>query len=581
MNDTNYRTLIQKQFDINLSEYEQKQLDLYLKSNEAAARFCDNISDVIDIARDAVLPDHLIPRDPDGLARSIVSTIPEHKRDILGRLAELISSAFAKKCADTNAIARPGTNDARRSGQKHAYEEDRAPAGAPASAANHAPAHHECEGSLHQRFNSRNMQESNAEPQHLTLADAIRRKVQEAHAKQEAELRQLPNRMAPTPSGGPPVPESTAAPTDWAADPARVAPVLDTVHRVGPATAATSGGAVRLTNEVILTIGHGNVLPSQPQIKPILPPLPIPYLCESSRQQQPLHVQPTPQVSQMQSRPEAQPQTRVPQPLPELEPLSPPQPEPLPQPQLQPPSQPQPLKQWQSLTPSAPSNAIPGNHSVPAPQVIPLCELEERINFLFSEPHDTTKQSSGIAGTPIELPQRIARGNLAGIGRIVDKREQPVDDQGKITEVGRFLLDGKAQESITELITSGLTMSKVRVVSLEIARQLEEVLKPIEMSKSVLGSLVLGYDGILILSTLPPDCDIETIGSCALVTYMNTQNILDVMGKKRLNHLISKSPAGYSVIGDFGGGILVTLTDASDVDIMISLIEKIEQATAH
>jgi hypothetical protein len=52
------------------------------------------------------------------------------------------------------------------------------------------------------------------------------------------------------------------------------------------------------------------------------------------------------------------------------------------------------------------------------------------------------------------------------------------------------------------------------------------------------------------------------------------------MGQERVHQIVSRRPKGYLVIADFGGGLLVTVSDGKDTDTLIPLMRSITQLVA-
>jgi predicted regulator of Ras-like GTPase activity (Roadblock/LC7/MglB family) len=69
--------------------------------------------------------------------------------------------------------------------------------------------------------------------------------------------------------------------------------------------------------------------------------------------------------------------------------------------------------------------------------------------------------------------------------------------------------------------------------------------------------------------------DAESVGVWALGVYMNTQHVTSKMGHDKVHQVVSRTPRGYVVIADFGGGLLVTVTDGSETDLLIPLMRTI------
>lgn len=229
----------------------------------------------------------------------------------------------------------------------------------------------------------------------------------------------------------------------------------------------------------------------------------------------------------------------------------------------------------------------------PEPKIVPVTRqnalpieaIGDRINQLFSEPvvskAPTTVEKPSIQ---IEQPrQNTVLENdvnqcLASLGRLADVKHS-ADPSGKIKELGRFLLTDDTIEKIDSVIKRGLGHSHARVVTLDAAQQMANALEPILKFQGVVGYMVCGYDGLPITSALPADVDIELLGGCSLVSYMNSHHIIKVMGHSHIRQIIMQMPAGCMLLADFGKGILVTLTNDKDTNELAKLSETIDTIT--
>ncbi len=108
-----------------------------------------------------------------------------------------------------------------------------------------------------------------------------------------------------------------------------------------------------------------------------------------------------------------------------------------------------------------------------------------------------------------------------------------------------------------------------RMATIEASEDLQTLLLEIGTVSGVIGCLIVGHDGLLIANSLPEEIDAESIGVWALGEYMNTEHIMKKLGHERVHQIVNRTPRGYVVVADFGGGILVALTeDENLVEVM-------------
>lgn len=166
---------------------------------------------------------------------------------------------------------------------------------------------------------------------------------------------------------------------------------------------------------------------------------------------------------------------------------------------------------------------------------------------------------------------------VEGVGRLDSRTEAADSGSGRIASIGKFLLDQKDLEKIGKLTSSDLSDTKMRILTTEAAQELQTLLNHIGAQEQVVGSVIVGHDGLLIANSMTGDLDAESIGVWALGVYMSTEQVIKKMGQDRVHQIVSRTPRGYVVIADFGGGLLVTVSDGKDTDSLIPLMRSITQ----
>lgn len=194
----------------------------------------------------------------------------------------------------------------------------------------------------------------------------------------------------------------------------------------------------------------------------------------------------------------------------------------------------------------------------------------------------TMAAETGAQPQPPPPPTPGPAARVEGIGRLSAGPDSGAETgNGKIASIGKFLLDQQDLAKIGNLAASDLTDSKMRILTLEAAQELQTLLQHIGQQPSVVGSVIVGHDGILIANSLPQDYDPESIGVWALGIYLNTDTTVRKMGHNHVHQAVCRTPRGYLIIADFGGGILVTVSDGPETDRLIPLMRSITQLVSH
>lgn len=164
---------------------------------------------------------------------------------------------------------------------------------------------------------------------------------------------------------------------------------------------------------------------------------------------------------------------------------------------------------------------------------------------------------------------------IEGIGKLDAGGDTAETGSGRIAAIGKFLLDQKDLEKLSKITAADQQDIKMRILTLEASEDLQTLLSEIGGQEKVIGSVIVGHDGLLIANTMPEEVDAESIGVWALGVYMNTEHVTKKMGHERVHQVVSRTPRGYVVIADFGGGLLVTITEGTETDTLIPLMRKI------
>jgi len=187
-------------------------------------------------------------------------------------------------------------------------------------------------------------------------------------------------------------------------------------------------------------------------------------------------------------------------------------------------------------------------------------------------------RQSGYGDSNYDSPAPV---KVEGVGRLDSRVDTSADqNSGRIASIGKFLLDQKDLEKIGNITEADLSDSSMRILTTEAASELQQLLQHIGQQRTVIGSVIIGHDGLLIANTLPPDFDAESMGQFALGIYMNTSTTVTILGHEHIHQFVGRTPRGYIVIADFGGGLLVTISEGNETDALIPLMRSITQLVA-
>jgi predicted regulator of Ras-like GTPase activity (Roadblock/LC7/MglB family) len=161
------------------------------------------------------------------------------------------------------------------------------------------------------------------------------------------------------------------------------------------------------------------------------------------------------------------------------------------------------------------------------------------------------------------------------------KQEAPTGEGGAMKAIGRQLIDVQAVENIIkagekrEKIGSGLTTA--RVISAARGEGIKTLLSQIDTYPGVIGSLIVGHDGLVIASTLQSGIDKDMMGALCTAIHSHT----DVATKKcdhgKLQQIVFLSEdQKATVMTGVAVGILAVFVDNVDLPAVDGLLQAIE-----
>jgi predicted regulator of Ras-like GTPase activity (Roadblock/LC7/MglB family) len=166
---------------------------------------------------------------------------------------------------------------------------------------------------------------------------------------------------------------------------------------------------------------------------------------------------------------------------------------------------------------------------------------------------------------------------VEGLGRLDVHSEAAEAGPSQIGAIGKFLLDRQDILNLEKLAQSNLIETGLRVLTPEAAQDLQALLQRIRVAPDVMGSVIVGHDGIMVSNDLPSEVDADSIAVWSLGIYLNTDNAIKKMGRNSVNKLIAKTSKGYLAIADFGAGILATVTSEPKTETLVGVMNVINE----
>jgi len=169
-------------------------------------------------------------------------------------------------------------------------------------------------------------------------------------------------------------------------------------------------------------------------------------------------------------------------------------------------------------------------------------------------------------------------------GRSANAPKVSGESVGTMKTIGKLLIDNQAIENIIkagEQRKLGQNLSTARIISSARGQGIMELLHKIDTYEGVVGSIIVGHDGLVMASTLKDGWDKDIMGalSTALLSTSNLTTKKLEIGKLRQMVMLTRSgnQDKTTVLTDVDVGILAVFveeTDISKIDGMLDIIHK-------
>ena len=105
----------------------------------------------------------------------------------------------------------------------------------------------------------------------------------------------------------------------------------------------------------------------------------------------------------------------------------------------------------------------------------------------------------------------------------------------------------------------------LKIISIEASGELRRLLGTLNECPGVIGSQVIGHDGLIIASTLPSFVDAELLTSVTTMLYSKSEHFVRSIEGDRLFQLILQTSGCRLILADFGGGILIVVMEGGAI----------------
>lgn len=226
---------------------------------------------------------------------------------------------------------------------------------------------------------------------------------------------------------------------------------------------------------------------------------------------------------------------------------------------------------------STASSAEVSAESLAAKQRHSIFEITEAdVDAIFgrmftSRSKERRKQEKVVIGFAVSPKARAELGKIA-----TDKLDPMFDSKGCIRDLGKFLLDPEAVNAFENIINSRVVNALVNRLTAEQNAVLERLQSYIHQQHSVIGTLVVGRDGLVLSARYRSDEFSEDLANWALCAYINSKTAAELLNSTHLYHIILGNGQGDVIITDLGQSFLITVTEGRDAGDKEALMRKLE-----
>lgn len=252
--------------------------------------------------------------------------------------------------------------------------------------------------------------------------------------------------------------------------------------------------------------------------------------------------------------------------------------EPTPIPAVEPEAGPTPVVEEPALTPVAEPTPTPVVEATPIPVVevatAPIAEpAPAPAASLPSEaPQQPTPQPAAASTTPAEpIKPLVESKEIKEFGKLAASATQSQESAalgGTIKTLGKMLVDSMAIEKIIKSSTTKKPGGGgPRIISEVQGEALQSFLKKIDETDSVVaGSLIMGLDGIPIVSTIEEPLNKDVLGPLSLAMFNSANLTTQQLEIGDFRQLVLYTNENAIVLTDFSAGVLAVFVEKYDVN---------------
>ncbi|MBX9687311.1 MAG: roadblock/LC7 domain-containing protein, partial [Candidatus Obscuribacterales bacterium] len=164
------------------------------------------------------------------------------------------------------------------------------------------------------------------------------------------------------------------------------------------------------------------------------------------------------------------------------------------------------------------------------------------------------------------------------LGKICEaKLDTNISYSGKISDVGKFLLDPDAVYAFEQILLSKRVNEQVKRLSPEQSKVIDKLHSRVSEQKATVGTIVMGKDGLPISAKLPQGLDVDEIAAWTFCAQLNCKIATQILSADNMSDLIMSSQNKDMLVSDFGEFFLITLFDDHNPQRSDELLKKFDR----
>lgn len=202
------------------------------------------------------------------------------------------------------------------------------------------------------------------------------------------------------------------------------------------------------------------------------------------------------------------------------------------------------------------------------------------LTAIMKEAGEGQGRSDETAGSGMPALPTIKAKEVKEFGRLASGAAPKSESQseGTMKSIGKMLIDVQAVGNIIKAGESNKSrrLTTARVISAARGEGIRSLLGKIDNFPGVMGSLIVGHDGLVIASTVDSTLDKDLLGAMASAIHSNTNLATNKLELGNLRQTILQSPDKVTVFTDVEVGVLAVFTQHRELDQLDNLLAAIE-----